>query len=126
MMPDPLIAVSYELVLADRGDCWTGRIEPLGITVYGDSPNAAQVRADEMMQFIVDVFHTDFTTQDLSAYFNDRGVDHQIMAWSELHNRMQGSNVLSMIEDTGKDRPGIPALQNAEMRFKRSGVLPGV
>ena len=78
-MSDPIVKISYGVRLSDRGDCWTGLIEPIGVTVYGDSPQDAVARADNMMEFITGTFHKRFTIEDFRSYLKAHNMEHETL-----------------------------------------------
>ena len=72
------VKVTAYLVTENRGDYWTAVNEQLGTTAYGETEEAALLRADEMLAFLVESYRTNFTLNDLHVYLNARGVQHSI------------------------------------------------
>ena len=50
------ISFTADVSLEDRGDHWAAYIEPLGMTVYGDTEDAAKDRAYQAMNFFLNNF----------------------------------------------------------------------
>ena len=75
---NPIVTVSVDLIIEERGDHWAGVLEQLGITVYGDSEKAAMDRVGQMLDFVAGAFQKHHTLEDFRAYLDAHGVQHSV------------------------------------------------
>ena len=75
---DSIITISIDVSAEDRGDHWAACVEQLGITVYGDSMQAAVNRVDQMLNFIADTYQKHYTVDAFREYLDSHGVQHTI------------------------------------------------
>ena len=72
------VKITAYLVTENRGDHWAVVNEQLGTTAYGETEEAALLRADKLLAFLVESYRQNFTLNDLHAYLNARGVQHHV------------------------------------------------
>ena len=69
------LSFTANVSIEDRGDYWAAYIEPLGMTVYGDTESAAMGRVVQAMDFFKNEFATgNDGVQKLRAYLDAHGV----------------------------------------------------
>ena len=70
-----VISFSLNVLIENRGDYWEAYIEPLGMTVYGDTESAAKDRVFQAMDFLNKYFDTkDDGAQRFRAYLDAHGI----------------------------------------------------
>ena len=70
-----LFSFTINVSVEDRGDYWAAYIEPLGMTVYGDTESDAMGRVIQAMEFFKDYFATGSDgVQRFRAYLDAHGV----------------------------------------------------
>ena len=73
------ISFTVNVQLEDRDDHWAAYIEPLGMTVYGDTENDAINRVQQAMSFFMDNFGSGSDgVQKVRRYLDSHGVASQV------------------------------------------------
>lgn len=72
------IDVTVNVSVEDRGDYWAAYIEPLGMTVYGDTKAAAIDRVDTAMNFFTK-HYAKGDVQKVIDYLKRHGVPSQVI-----------------------------------------------
>ena len=101
------VKITAYLVTENRGDVWTAVNEQLGTTAYGETEEAALLRADEMLAFLVESYRSNFTLNDLHVYLNARGVQHNITVMDSDTPFAKGIIYLSAQSEEGSPVDGI-------------------
>lgn len=74
-----VISFTLDVLIEDRGDHWEAYIEPLGMTVYGDTESAANARVFQAMDFLKGYFATkNDGMQSFKAYLDAHGVPSHV------------------------------------------------
>ena len=74
-----VLSFTVNVLIENRGDYWAAYIEPLGMTVYGDTEAAAKDRVFQAINFLKKYFATkDDGAQKFRAYLDAHGVSSRI------------------------------------------------
>lgn len=74
-----VLSFTLDVLIENRGDHWEAYIEPLGMTVYGDTEVAAKARVFQAMDFLKKYFATkDDGMQSFKAYLDAHGVSSRV------------------------------------------------